>query len=358
MIDQMLLDGARKSLRAALERDPSNPRIKELEDRIVNQENELRQMVKAAGGPTSRIDSGALDEIMRVKKTLQAYAGREPGNSLFQDLLTQVSQREAEFQAKADKALRDQKLPELADLLVKANRALAAKDYAQARRLAAEAQATGVDDRRAAADLLQRISVAEYQDLLFQANQSLSAKSYDKARELAQKAEKTGADKTGQAKNLLRKIEVQISVNAFESAKAANDVQRAQQAYSVIALKDPGNPRLKEMSQWISQGVADLTSDQKEQLALLSFYQGMYENANTLLLQVEQEKKKSALVYFYLGCSQSAIALMKDKDQQRQLLQKAEQFFAQVRALDPNFRHEDRFISPRILKIYEKVQVR
>jgi hypothetical protein len=216
-------------------------------------------------------------QFQAAKAVLKAAAEKDPASESIASLAAQIAEKEEELQAKqqADRKREDQKrLNQQFDLLLQqAGRALADKNYAQARGLVRKASELGVDDQ-AVQEIAARIEAAE----------------------------------------------------------------KSQKAPSAAPPKQE-QPRVN--------------ADEEEVQGLLAFYSGNYRQSIALLEHLSLRKSPSARAYFYLGCSHAALGLLQGKGGQA-ALQKSKEMFARSRTLNPILQHDVRYISPRILALYNQ----
>jgi tetratricopeptide (TPR) repeat protein len=94
-----------------------------------------------------------------------------------------------------------------------------------------------------------------------------------------------------------------------------------------------------------------VTTDEAELKALVAFYSADYQRAISLLEQVVLKNVQSVKAHFYLGCSYAALALQSGK---RNELQRSKEHFTIVRKLNPSYKCDSKYISPRILQLYSR----
>jgi len=268
----------------------SDERVTASYSRIARIENDFRTIVR---------DSGTWTEVQNARKNVQDSSSRDASNKLYRQLLDELSQKE--------KTIQDQ----FALTLRQADSALAAGKHAEARSLANRADQMDLDDRK----------VSE----------------------------------------LVKRIELGENAQAFEKAINARNVKEAERLYSIVARLSPKDSRLSEYREQIKNilppGETSTKTvtviDSLEHEGIIAFYSGDYRNAIEQLKRVTNVKKDSARAYFYLGCSTAAIALMKPKNEEAKMLERVREYFVQVHKIDPGFKHSRKFISPRIMQIYD-----
>jgi hypothetical protein len=278
---------------------PPGPSPEELKAQQSRQEIEaLIQKAKAA------LSQGQLEDAKKAGLSIQE---KDPSNKVATDLLSQIAQKEAELRAKAEeqqkKADEEKKAQQFAGLFQQANQAMQAKRFAQARSLGKQASDLGVDDAKVL--------------------------------------------------SLIKSIDIAETTDALQTAVKNTDWAQAQSLYTKLSALDAKNATLLTVKPAIDQGLSTLKVEEVEQRGLVAFYSGEYLQAAALLERVVAQKNDSARAYFYLGCSQAGLGLLKEKERPA-YLQKAKQFFAQARKLDASLRVDRRYISPRILQIYEQ----
>jgi hypothetical protein len=64
--------------------------------------------------------------------------------------------------------------------------------------------------------------------------------------------------------------------------------------------------------------------------------------------------RPSAKLHFYAGCSYAAMGFMKPHSEE--LLNRAREHFRSTRSLSPNFRYDRKYISPRVLELYDRTR--
>jgi hypothetical protein len=291
----------------------------------------------------------AQNKFEEAKKTLLAAKGKDPSNPSLDDLSRAIE----EAQARQAKLAEEQKLAEQKQseqqkrrdfdaLITKSNQQLSSKNYAQARSLASQAAAMGLDNQRTAA-LLNTIDAAEKQEkdlqakqttkqdfdhLIASAKQAMSEENWPKARSFANAAKATGLDER-QTTELMKQID------RLENQSLAAENQKPNTAPKP-EIKPPVPAQSKQ-----------------EDDALLAFYSGKYAESVALLQQLVA-RKPSARLYFYLGCNNAALAFLAGKQAGDPYKQKARENFAQAHKIDPALRPDEKFISPRIVQLFNQ----
>ncbi len=200
----------------------------------------------------------------------------------------------------------------------------------------------GLDNQRTAA-LLNTIDAAEKQEkdlqakqttkqdfdhLIASAKQAMSEENWPKARSFANAAKATGLDER-QTTELMKQID------RLENQSLAAENQKPNTAPKP-EIKPPVPAQSKQ-----------------EDDALLAFYSGKYAESVALLQQLVA-RKPSARLYFYLGCNNAALAFLAGKQAGDPYKQKARENFAQAHKIDPALRPDEKFISPRIVQLFNQ----
>ncbi len=163
----------------------------------------------------------------------------------------------------------------------------------------------------------------------------------------------------------IAKIETDLRTQV-EKMRTPAEIARMKETLEAGQIKEPANKLYTELLGRLSQKEQTSMGEQEAKLtrefaekmrrALLAFYSGNYDLSQDLLDQVSAQKKDSAKVYFYLACTNAAMALLAQAEKRTQLLEQARRQFAQARTIDPNFHYDEKFISPRIISIYQKLR--
>lgn len=85
--------------------------------------------------------------------------------------------------------------------------------------------------------------------------------------------------------------------------------------------------------------------------ALTAYYSGDYARAITLFQDLARDNP-SARIQFYLGCSYAALGLIQGREGQDSI-RKAQEYFARARKLNASLQVDSRYISPRVLQMYQ-----
>lgn len=153
-----------------------------------------------------------------------------------------------------------------------------------------------------------------------------------------------------------------------EKMRTPSEIARMKETLEAGQKREPANKLYTELLGRLSQKektsigeqeakvTRELELDEKMRKAMLAFYSGNYGLSQDLLNQVSEQKKDSAKLYFYMGCTNAAMALLAQNEKRAQMLEQASRQFAQSRKIDPNFHYDERFISPRIISIYQKLR--
>lgn len=165
----------------------------------------------------------------------------------------------------------------------------------------------------------QRIATERVAELLQQADNALRAKQYSSARALVKQASELGPEP-----KTIQSISARIE---------------AGEKHEWIESHQPG-------------GNAP-PPDEEEVKALTAFYSADYVQSIALLEKLAARKDRSAKMHFYLGCAHAALGLLQGRSGDAEL-QKSREHFALTRQLDPAFRYDSRYISPRILHLYQQ----
>jgi tetratricopeptide (TPR) repeat protein len=166
----------------------------------------------------------------------------------------------------------------------------------------------------------------QFQALMKSAEESLRKDDFASAREFSRRASALGLD-TQSTRDLQARIERAEQTVARKAAQSRAAVQENAPPAPDLLLRE----------------------------ALHAYYAGKYQDAVLLLNRIESVSS-SAEVQFYLGASHASLGLLQGR-QGREILQKGMQYFARCRQLDPAFQVEHRYISPRILELYQKSEV-
>lgn len=344
---------------------------------------------------------------------------------------------------------------QFASLLEQAGKSFASKNYEQARTLANQALALGVDDHKAN-ELLKKIDLADNTDrlsaaidqsnwtdaqklaakvealdpqnpevmrfkqlmskqemeqedqqfngLIAQAQKELASGNYAKARVFVKQAQSLPGVDLAKVSDLMHQIDIAEKLSLLRAAVSKKDWAQSQKLVASLELLDSNNPELARLRAMIVPGPAEekVTSDDSLKLlreavdkkdwteayrlsqkireqdpdnsdlirlspqidaavAVTAFYSGQYRQSSDLLDRVVANRKDSAKAFFYLGCSYAALAFEQSRagdglKQKEQLLKKARDQFAEARKIDPMLEYDHKFISPRILQIYESAQ--
>ena len=320
----------------------------------------------------------ALEELLRVRNKGLVSEGDDEYADLSrmqQQIITKLTPQAPNLDEK------------FADLMRDAEQALQQNNFDKAKQLTKDAMGTGVDQKKAS-DLMMKIHVAETADDL---KTALNQNDLGKAKQIAEELKMLDANNPELARaqqlfaqnkelpkppvvetktptqqppgpsvnppstaQVTQPGEVPASFTALQKQQVAANLERLQvlmrgkdwQEASRVAEEtlrlDPSNRR-----------AAGIALQAKEEVAVLSFYEGEYRSAADILETLTLKERKSARNHFYLGCSFAALAFMEDLERPR-LLKKAREEFAEARKLDPRLQFDRRYISPRILNVYEQ----
>lgn len=165
----------------------------------------------------------------------------------------------------------------------------------------------------------QRIAQERFDALLQEAETALRARKYSSARDLVKQAAELGLDPKTIESNTAR-------IEAAERSELL------------------ASQRLK---------VTSRAPDEEEVKALMAFYSADYNRSIVLLEKLASRNGRSARLHFYLGCSHAALGLLQGRNGKPEL-QKSREHFARSRQLDPALHYDARYISPRILQLYQQ----
>ena len=319
---------------------PSGPTPEQLEAK--RNQQEAADLIEKSKGLVAQ---GKFDE---ARRTLQSAKSKDPANPSLNDLSKAIDDAQArqaklaeEQKLAEQKQTEQQKHRDFENLITKSNQQLSSKNYTQARSLASQAAAIGLDNQRTTA-LLNSIDAAEKQekDLLAKqttkqeydrfiasAKQAMSEENWPKARSFINAAKATGID-TIQTTALTKEID-RLEKQSFADSQQPKPLPKPE-------IKSPASSQTKQ-----------------EEDALLAFYSGKYAESVALLQQLIA-RKPSARLYFYLGCNNAALAFLAGKQAGDPYKQKARDSFAQAHKIDPGLRPDQKFISPRILQFYNQ----
>jgi hypothetical protein len=294
------------------------------------------------------LDKNDLQLAQQISKKVETL---DPGNSELDRLEKIVVKNAAEVETRK----------QFANLLDQAERQLSAGAYDNAKKLAQQAQSIPGADVSKVQNLMRQIEIQQasvkppaadaepFQELIKSANSAMTKNNFIEARRFATKANQVPGGNHQSIQDLLKRIELAENSSILESALKKKDWNSAQRAATNIAKIDSTHPILKNLPSIIEEGVG-----------VLSFYSGQYEKSAKLLEQVVARPNSSAKAHFYLGCNYAALALLQQKtksgmDQKQKLLKNAQQQFSASRQINPSLKYDQRFISPRILQIYERI---
>jgi len=245
-------------------------------------------------------------------------------------------------------------------MISESNQELIRENYQKARGLVNDAMELPDSDKKEAAIVLTKIELAETLNLLRTAETNKNIPGMQKWASKLQSLDpfhpaltdyrRLLAELENQPEENLKK-ELTERIQTLKNAIRGKDWVLAQLEAEGIRTVDPQNNSLKK-----------LPPEVYEIPAILQFYSGQYQKSIKALEKSLQQNKTSARVYFYLGCNNAALALLeskseKGKDERERLVQRAIKQFVEARSLQTTIKVDRKFISPRILKLYDESQL-
>jgi len=222
----------------------------------------------------------------------------------------------------------------------------------------------------------------QFAKLLEQSERQLASGEYGNARKTVQQAQSIPGADASRIQDLVKRIDLREASNALKSATGKKGPDQAdgeafqeimKNANRAVARKDFGEAKrlateAANLPGKNNQNIEDLLkrieiaeSGSVLDVAVRSFYSGQYNHSANLLERAIASKNSSAKAHFYLGCSYAALAFLQHKTKtgiagKEKLLNNAQQQFAASRKINPSLKYDQRFISPRVLQIYERVE--
>lgn len=164
------------------------------------------------------------------------------------------------------------------------------------------------------------------------------------------------------------KVDVAKMMRDADAARKAGNIPDAIGKYTAVVSADPTNAQAKIALEQLkdqlkqqetasgAQSLPKASSDADVMLvkAIGEYYSGDYEQAEVHIQDyLDVNGSKTALSYFYLGASKlTRYYLNGAQDNDRRLMKEAQDAFRQAKQI-PGFQPPDRYVSPKILKVYQ-----
>lgn len=122
-----------------------------------------------------------------------------------------------------------------------------------------------------------------------------------------------------------------------------------------LSSRGPRDPELLRLRGLIDKHFAASGPAEQEKAALRAFYEGRYQAAAEALQGLAGVEGRTARTMFFLACSHSALAFLAGKEGGA-LLGRAHEEFAEAARLGPIDSLDKRWISPRIMRVFEEAR--